>query len=184
MYITAYVKPTNSCNLKCHHCFVKEEDKEKKDRMTLEDIRIIAEKMAEIATFLRKKMVKFILHGGEPTIMGPSFISNAADILRAPALASGLHAEVSLQSNLAWLNEEWIPVIKDTFHGGVGTSYDIDIRTINGDAERFDKKWKESVSMLTGAGIRVSATLTMTRIVYDRYHSDPSGFLNFLKTIK
>lgn len=81
-----------------------------------------------------------VIHGGEPTLMGWQFYKE---------ILPQFNNRYSIQTNLTMIDENWISVFKEVFHGRVSSSYDVvgNIRNIN------TKIWLENIDLLKSNGI-------------------------------
>lgn len=147
-----YIKPTEKCNLDCLHCFISNERKKSNNFLSIDDIKKIGKKIIK-----GTKNLEIIWHGGEPTLMGKSYISSAVRLLNSIAEKNGVHLKHSLQTNLTLVDESWHEILKDYFESRVGTSYDPDMRFLQ------DTEWEKNIEKLKQSNIHVSVTLTMTK---------------------
>lgn len=133
-------KPTKACNADCSYCFAKPYDK---NRWTIERFKAYFDK---IEPYLLEP-VQWIWHGGEPMLMGVDFFRQAETY----AKSSGLDIVFSMQSNLTMYNEsKWLSYVKGDIGSRISSSYDIDevCRTINGDQDKYNSRFFESVHAL------------------------------------
>lgn len=154
--ITAYLKATNFCNVGCSHCYLTEEvraDKLKMSEQTLEATGALLESM-RIAQ--KKDKLHVIWHGGEPLVLKADYYERAGEIL--DRLSPG-HSE-SLQTSLIPLRQDHLGWIKRRLGAAVGTSMDFSARAIKGSPESYQKLWMMKVDMCRDEGIFVIPGVT------------------------
>jgi len=146
--------PTTDCNAQCQYCFQK---KTHKNNWSLEDMRIIFEKMRIFAIHNHIGKYRFYWQGGEIMMLGTSFFDDAAHI-QAQILAN-IEISNSIQTNLLAYNKTWGRVIKKYFRGIVSTSVDYPnlYRRIQagGNAE-YMTEWQKRYARASDDGIRVN----------------------------
>jgi radical SAM protein with 4Fe4S-binding SPASM domain len=157
--ITAYVKPTNGCNVGCTHCYLPEAVRANKSRMT-DDV------LLDTAQFLKDMMVRgrhqgahVLWHGGEPLTISPDWFYRAGAMLDVELPG---HSE-SMQTSLIPLRREHLPLFKDRLNSFVGSSVDFSQRQIKGSVEAYHALWMDKVDMARNAGIKVVAGVVPTR---------------------
>lgn len=101
-------KPTHRCNLICQHCYVGDLRFEQKD-MSLHEAHRILSKIPQHS--------EIIIHGGEPTLIGLSYLSSLTNRFQ-----SGMN--FSMQTNLTIIDETWVPFIRESLNGRISTSFD------------------------------------------------------------
>lgn len=78
-----HIYPTMKCNLSCQHCFLHQEVRDQKDRMTPEEFRSLVDNMAnDFALDPSAEFAEVTIIGGEPTLMPPSFYTENIPYLR------------------------------------------------------------------------------------------------------
>ncbi|KKS77656.1 MAG: Iron-sulfur oxidoreductase MdsB [Candidatus Woesebacteria bacterium GW2011_GWB1_43_14] len=104
------------CNLRCDYCFYAGSQPivETMSRQTLE---AVMERCLEVAPFVR-----FIWHGGEPTLTGVSFYEDVVSIGEA-LYSPGQRIRHSIQTNGTLITDEWARFFKENGFG-VGVSID------------------------------------------------------------
>jgi uncharacterized protein len=101
------------CNLSCAYCYVYElADQSWRHRPRIMSRRIVQATVTRIAEHVRDhglRHVRVILHGGEPLLAGPAFITALAAQLRG-SLPPGTTADLIVQTNGTLLDEAMLEV--------------------------------------------------------------------------
>lgn len=154
--ITAYLKPTNFCNVGCSHCYLTEEVRADKAKMTPAILQGTAEMLEAMRVAQRKDRVHVIWHGGEPLILGADYFWKAGEVL--DQYMPG-HTE-SLQTSLIPLRDDHIPWIKARLNSALGTSMDFSARTFKDSAEAYQELWMKKVEKCRAEDILVIPGIT------------------------
>lgn len=157
--ITAYLKPTNFCNVGCSHCYLTEEVRADKRKMSPEVMEKTARMLEKMRVAQRKDRVHVIWHGGEPLILSADYFWRAGEVLDA---AMPGHSE-SLQTSLIPLRQDHLPWIKQRLGGSVGTSMDFTARAIKGQPLAYQELWMRKVEMCRAEDIMVIPGVTPAR---------------------
>lgn len=157
--ITAYVKPTNRCNVGCSHCYLPESVRADKARM---DDRVLV----GTASFIKEMMARsrhdgahILWHGGEPLTLPPEWFYRAGALLDEELPG---HTQ-SMQTSLIPLRREHLSLIQDRLGSFIGSSVDFSQRKIKGSVEAYHSLWMRKVELARAAGIRVVAGVVPTR---------------------
>jgi len=132
--VSIYLKVTNRCNIRCPHCFISDYSGD----MPLD----VVQKTAE-----RFPSGNVIFHGGEPTLIG---IEKTREIISVFG-----KRDLIMQTNLLTDIIPWVPLLKEHFSSSIGTSFD------TGRVPHIGR-WLSNVLFLSGEGIKVTATITVT----------------------
>ena len=154
--ITAYLKPTNFCNVGCSHCYLTEDVRANKKKMDAETMARSAQLLEAMRIAQRKDKVHVIWHGGEPLILGADYFWQQSEIL--DKYLPG-HSE-SIQTSLIPLRDSHIPWIKKRLGGAVGTSMDFSSRTIKGQNQEYQDLWMKKVNLCRENDIMVIPGIT------------------------
>jgi radical SAM protein with 4Fe4S-binding SPASM domain len=167
--VSVWIKPTERCQLRCAHCFVNQEFLRSSTRWDLETFeRIVRRFQAYFAGRpVPGRSMHFIFHGGEPMIMGPAFYRQAIPLARRLLDDVGVSLQVSMQSNLLLLNDEWIEVLHEHFSHGIGTSFDWGLRDVGGSWETFRDRWLARYWQCREAKVTVGAITVVNRACVD-----------------
>lgn len=148
--ITAYVKSTNYCNVGCSHCYLSEQTRADKARMSMDTVRATGQLLAEMQQ-QQSRAVVLIWHGGEPLTLPATWYRAAGEVLDETL---GAHAE-ALQTSLIPLTKDHIALIHERFDSAVGTSIDFSARRIKGDPLAYQRLWMEKVDLARSHGVHV-----------------------------
>lgn len=114
--ITAIIKPTEACNLRCKYCYIPEDNERGfMDEKTLENL---TRELINVPT----ESVKFLWHGGEPLLAGLGFYEKAVEYQKKYKRA-GVKVNNAIQTNATLINEEAIDFFKKN-EFSVGISLD------------------------------------------------------------
>lgn len=149
--ITAYVKPTNRCNVGCTHCYLPESVRADKRRMDDETLTTTARFISKMQARGRHDGAHILWHGGEPLVLSADWFWKAGEILDRELLG---HTE-SMQTSLIPLRKEHIELLVKRLGGFVGSSVDFSQRMIKGSVEEYHRLWMKKVDMARLAGIEV-----------------------------
>jgi uncharacterized protein len=120
------LKIHSRCNLACDYCYVfAMHDQSWRTRpavMSPATLRQAAFRIAESARANQQTAVSVVLHGGEPLLAGPEFITLAATTLRG-ALGPNVSLSLNVQTNGVLLTREMLGVLLD-HNISVGVSLD------------------------------------------------------------
>jgi uncharacterized protein len=131
------LKIHSRCDLACDYCYVYEKAdqswRSQPPRMPPEVLNQAAARIAEHVRAHSLARVRLVLHGGEPLLAGPEFITYAVRTVRA-AVGDAAQVDVSVQTNAVRLSQAYLDLFAR--HGvRVGVSLD-------GDAEAHDRHRK------------------------------------------
>jgi len=157
--ITAYVKPTNNCNVGCTHCYLPETVRADKSRMTDVTLQATAQFINEMSERGRHGGAHIVWHGGEPLTVPAEWFYKAGSVLDSVLPA---HSE-SLQTSLIPLRTDHLPLLKERMNSFVGSSVDFSQRQIKGSVDAYHALWMSKVDMARGAGILVVPGVVPTR---------------------
>lgn len=153
--ITAYLKPTNFCNVGCDHCYLTTEVRADKSRMSEETLRQTVRLLGDMASARRAQGIHVLWHGGEPLTMPVEWYWRAGEIL--DEMLPG-HVE-SVQTSLIPFTEKWIPWVKERLKSFIGSSVDFSTRTVKGSPQAYQDLWMRKVELARGHGIYVVPTM-------------------------
>lgn len=113
--ITAIVKPTHRCNLRCKYCYL--EDSAEQGEMSPSTIETLVEGFNEASDL---KQIHFIWHGGEPFLMDLEFYE---DVVRIQKKYPNMQFSNSVQTNSTLISDRILDFCEENnFH--IGTSLD------------------------------------------------------------
>jgi radical SAM protein with 4Fe4S-binding SPASM domain len=149
--ITAYVKPTNRCNVGCTHCYLPEEVRADKRRMNGDLVLETARFLKDMAERGRHRGAHILWHGGEPLTISADWYYEAGEILDRELPG---HTE-SMQTSLIPLRSEHVELFARRHDGFVGSSVDFSQRMIQGSVEAYHTLWMKKVDMARAGGVTV-----------------------------
>ena len=147
--------PTNKCNVACEYCF---EDKTP-DFMSLEQLKIITEKLLDHMEVKSIGKLTVYWQGGEVMIMKPEWFEGAFDIMGTASARRGKSIEHCLQSNMIGYSPKWNALIRKMFGNCIGTSMDypnLYRRAKRRAPEEYTILWTRNVNIAREAGIHIS----------------------------
>ncbi|WP_261336878.1 radical SAM protein [Pseudomonas aeruginosa] len=133
--LQVYLKPTNFCNVGCDFCYLPEDVRANKSRMseaTLQDSLVLIRNLAEREGHDR---VSILYHGGEPLSMSAGVLMDLSDKVRRGL--SGIEIQEAIQTSLIPLRRSHIPFLQERCDGFVGSSIDFSGRTIQYSGSTF-----------------------------------------------
>lgn len=156
--ITAYLKPTNFCNVGCAHCYLPKEVRANKEKMSPETLH-------KVMQFLKEMQIKgkhtgsfFIWHGGEPLILSPEYFDMAGAIIDQ-YFTSEERIE-AVQTSLIPYRREHARIVHERWRGEIGSSMDFHSRLIQNSTEDYQKLWMMKVDMAREDNIVVIPGIT------------------------
>lgn len=102
----AVIKITHRCNLNCSYCY---EEPAPATDMDLTTFRLLTSKIIRSS---RQPRISFVLHGGEPSLMSASWLTEAIGFIDTEARIFRKAVKVGMQTNLVALNEEKLLILK------------------------------------------------------------------------
>lgn len=150
-HLTAVMKATRYCNLRCTYCNAWKSGPDQKMRFP-----VLARSIKDVLDLQGLKRVEFVWHGGETMLLPPNFYKKAI-WLQQQFRKPGTIIENAMQTNATLLKDEWLTFLKD-YEISLGVSLD-GPPEVN-DKRRVDKKGrptsqlvKKSLQKLQNAGI-------------------------------
>jgi len=143
--ITAYLKPTNYCNVGCEHCYLPLDVRANKTKMndnTLHKVMIFLKEMKEK---YKHDQVLLIWHGGEPLILSIDYFKNASKII--DQYFSKEELIESVQTSLIPYKKEHAEIVKERWNNEIGSSIDFNSRLIKGSVQEYQKLWLSKVDL-------------------------------------
>lgn len=174
--LTVYLKPTNYCNVGCDFCYLPEEVRAGKDRMTEETLTASLELVQDLALREGHDQVAILYHGGEPLSMSPEALFWYSDRVRQ-GLAR-FQIQETVQTSLLPLRNGHLDFIKERCESFVGSSIDFTGRTIKGSNESYVSLWLKKVHLAREHGITVGPIMVPTT----NETADPSRVYDWFKT--
>jgi len=144
--------PSTSCQAKCKYCFMPYEGQ-------IMNREVFMQAMDFLDRLIPKdKRFTILFHGGEPMLAGLDWFKKALPVIRGKF---GHNAELSIQSNIWLLNQDWINLFREY---GVRISTSIDGPKAICDSQRgegYFEKTMQGIRLLKENGLAVSAIATV-----------------------
>ncbi|MDI6672045.1 SPASM domain-containing protein [Pseudomonas aeruginosa] len=159
--LQVYLKPTNFCNVGCDFCYLPEDVRANKSRMseaTLQDSLVLIRNLAEREGHDR---VSILYHGGEPLSMNAGILMDLSDKVRRGL--TGIEIQEAIQTSLIPLRLSHIPFLQERCGGFVGSSIDFSGRTIQGSNSKYIDLWLEKVHLARSHSLHVGPIMVPTR---------------------
>lgn len=150
--ISAYLKPTNRCNVGCSHCYLPESVRMSSFRMDDATLRATAGFLAQMQAAQRAESTLVIWHGGEPLVMPADWYMRAGEIL--DQVLPG-HRE-TMQTSLIPFREEHVELVRTRFGAFLGSSVDFSQRRLNGSVDAYHRLFMQKVDLARENGITVA----------------------------
>lgn len=171
-----YMRVFEGCNLHCEHCFIPKNPK----RMTHQDIIESVEAIRKFAKPGQKILLQW--HGGEPTMFGARWLSEAIDLVEAHG--AEFHFDHGIQTNLMTYNDEWAALYRGKFGGNVGVSWDPVIRLMRRDKPETNSDYEaifwKNLAQLINDGLEPYLVVTATRTFFEAF-KNPIDFFEKMK---
>lgn len=158
--LTVYLKPTNYCNVGCDFCYLPEDVRANKDRMSPETLDSTLELIEQLAMREGHDRIAILYHGGEPLSLSSETLFWYSDRVRAGL--SRFAIQETVQTSLIPLRESHIEFINDRCDGFVGSSLDFTGRTIQGSNEKYVDLWLRKVELARANGVSVGPIMVPT----------------------
>lgn len=149
--VTAYLKPSDYCNVGCEHCYLPEAVRASKYRMTDATLSRAIDTIEAMQTRQRAPGTLIVWHGGEPLALPHDYLRHACELV-AQRLPTSIQ---SIQTSLVPYRDEWNDIIHDFFASEVGSSIDFTQRNIRGSTKRYQDFWMSRVEAARRNGISV-----------------------------
>lgn len=150
--ISAFLKPTNRCNVGCSHCYLPESVRMTSFRMTEDTLRRSIGFLAEMQVAQRQDQTMIIWHGGEPLVVPPEWYFRAGEIM--DEMLPG-HIE-TMQTSLIPFRAEFVDLVKTRFGAFLGSSVDFSQRRLNGSVDAYHQLFMKKVDLARENGITVA----------------------------
>ncbi|EKT4529666.1 radical SAM protein [Pseudomonas putida] len=159
--LQVYLKPTNYCNVGCDFCYLPEDVRSTKSRMSPETLEHSLQLIRELAAREGHDRVSILYHGGEPLTLASEVLYEFSNAVRDGL--KGLEIQESLQTSLIPLRPSHLAFLHERCGSFVGSSIDFSGRTINGSSDRYVDLWMEKVGLARSNGLEVGPVMVPTR---------------------
>jgi len=143
--ITAYLKPTNFCNVGCEHCYLPLDVRANKEKMNETTMHKVMEFLKEMKEKHKHEKILLIWHGGEPLILPVEYFRNAGKII--DKYFSKDELVESVQTSLIPYKREFAKHVIQRWGGEIGSSIDFNSRLIKGSVKEYQKLWLSKVDL-------------------------------------
>lgn len=152
-----YIKPTDTCNLDCDHCFTSGS----KGAKTVWDIDKVAQWASELGQRFPEEHLHLELHGGEPFLRPIDEHWQFANAVRSRVSVERWEdISIGATTNLIYkLTDRHVEFFKTMMSSHVGTSWDPVYRF---KTERMYTQWRNNLTMLRAQGITIKMFVTVT----------------------
>lgn len=142
-----YFRVTNTCNIRCPHCYIPEF----KGIMSDNVIDAFIDKYKKY-----NNNIIIMFHGGEPMLIGPNRLKRIIQKLEDNGFSSYV-----IQTNLSYeLTDEIMDLFKEKFALGIGTSLDYSGKSLEG---RNRDVIYRNIERLLNEGVRVRVNMAITK---------------------
>ncbi|MFH2010810.1 MAG: SPASM domain-containing protein [bacterium] len=154
--LTVILKASDACNGACTFCAVGPAGR---NRMRWEHFERFADRLEELAGQQPLEELTLTFHGGEPTLLGPRWLTRACERMQALPVP----VRFNLQSNLLTFSDALLRVVR-RFEIRVGSSVDpvCGLRQSRPGEDAFPR-WLENYKRLTDHGLQIGAIFVVTR---------------------
>lgn len=143
--ITAYLKPTNYCNVGCEHCYLPLDVRANKTKMDDETLHKVMIFLKEMKTKYNHEQIFLIWHGGEPLVLSIEYFKNAGKIVDQYFTKDELIEGV--QTSLIPYRKEHAEIVNERWRGEIGSSIDFNSRLIKGSVKEYQDLWMSKVEL-------------------------------------
>lgn len=159
--ISAYIKPTNFCNVGCDHCYLPESTRANKYIMSEDMLYRAAKLIKGLSENEGDKQTLIIWHGGEPLTLPISWFINAKNIL--DDVFGENNYEETIQTSLIPYTGAWSNLIHKRFNSYIGSSIDFSQRKLKGSSSEYMKLWLNKVEQARKDEILVMPSMVPTK---------------------
>ncbi|MEZ8292774.1 radical SAM protein [Vibrio splendidus] len=175
-YFVFTLMPSLRCKLNCPHCYLSLEQRRNSPIMSVEDLTIAAQKVADYYDArpkIEKKMIVFYWYGGEPTDMGFEYMIEAFQALECifPA-EKGYYTKHDILTSLVKIDSQWFDVFRTWGQGHFQTSFDGIMR-----GKEYVRLWEQRVNEAVDSGLDVS---TISVVNNELIKDSPEEILDYL----
>lgn len=157
--VTAYLKPSDYCNVGCDHCYLPLAVRANKSRMTDATLDAAISTIRTMVDRQRAPGALIVWHGGEPLALPQDYFHEACSRVRERMP----DAIQSIQTSLVPYRHSWAPLIREFMDSHIGSSIDFSQRKIKGQVDRYHDLWLEKVAMARADGFSVTPGVVPSR---------------------
>ena len=168
--------PSLRCSLNCPHCYLTLEQRRHSPIMTIDQLRVACEKVADYydgRLDLKRKVIVCYWYGGEPTEMGMDYMLDAFRMIdEVFPEAKGYFVRHDILTSLLNVDSSWFRVFHSWGRGHFQTSFDGLMR-----GKGYMKKWDRKVREAVADGLAVS---TISVVNHELVADGPKQVLDYL----
>ena len=123
-HLTLIFKPTYACNLACSYCYNEGWRDTRGESMSISEAKCAISWVIDYCRKRGVKSIRVIWHGGEPLLMGASFIQETIDFYLSAFKTAGISVKNLIQTNATLINEEFVNIFRKYFNSSIGFSFD------------------------------------------------------------
>jgi uncharacterized protein len=157
--VTAYLKPSDYCNVGCDHCYLPLSVRANKTRMTDDTLDHAIDTVRTMVERQRAPGALVVWHGGEPLALPKEYFRQCCARVKE-RMPDALQ---SIQTSLVPYNSGWADLIRDYMDSHIGSSIDFSQRKIRGDVSRYHDMWLEKVELARADGFSVTPGVVPSR---------------------
>lgn len=157
--VTAYLKPTDYCNIGCEHCYLPAAVRANKSRFTPTILDRAIDTINEMIRRQKSPGALVVWHGGEPLTLPVDWLDKACRRV-SERIPDSIQ---TIQTSLIPYRSAWGEVISRHMGGHVGSSIDFSQRKLRGDVGRYQDLWLEKVALARSDGLTITPGVVPTR---------------------
>lgn len=157
--VTAYLKPSDYCNVGCDHCYLPLAVRANKSRMSDETLDHAITAIRDMVDRQRAPGAIVVWHGGEPLALPLDYFRGACQRVR-DLMPSAVQ---SIQTSLVPYRSAWADIVHEYMDGHIGSSIDFSQRKIKGEVEKYHDLWLRKVEAARRDGCEVLPGMVPSR---------------------
>lgn len=175
-YFVFTMMPSLRCKLNCPHCYLTLEQRRHSPIMSVDQLEIACQKVADYYTtkpHIKNKVIVCYWYGGEPTQMGQEYMIDAFErIDRIFSEANGYHVRHEILTALIGVDPSWFEIFRTWGRGHFQSSFDGLMR-----GDRYLVQWDKKVRAAIAQGLTIS---TISVINHKMIEDGPRNVLDYL----
>jgi uncharacterized protein len=174
--------PSTHCNLRCQYCYELPLLADKR-RMSLDELSVVFERIAQHCVDSGAQKVRVIWHGGEPLLIPPEYYWAAFERQARAFAGTGIQVRNVTQTNLTILDDARLELLE---HGFADRGVSLDVfgsLRVNGAGDAKEDLVKANLDRVLSRGIRINGITVLhkgnrnrVRDVYDFYRARGMNF--------
>lgn len=180
-----YIRLFEGCNLHCEHCFIPSNPK--KIQSTFYEQKGLTNELINNSPNIKEGNRLYLQwHGGEPTLLGPTYLRNAIDNVIQDKRFKYMNGIQTNLMNFHENTEEWLKLYKDYFDNHLGVSWDYKIRHVRNatlseedNYQKFESVFWNNIKLAQDSGIELYMVITVTKLFFEHF-KNPFDFFSFI----